>query len=52
MTAPFTMTSRDSEWRAVRIDARGWQVIDQPPPLFRRYSHQAPQVMPEPGGEH
>lgn len=40
----------DPAWRAVRIDADGWEIVDRPPPLFRRYSHQAPQVVPEPGG--
>lgn len=27
----------DPEWRAVRITAQGWQVVDAPPPRFRRY---------------
>ncbi len=41
----------DDQWRAVRIDASGWEVVDRPPPLFRRYAHQAPQVTPLPGGD-
>lgn len=41
----------DDQWRAVRIDERGWEVVDRPPPLFRRYAHQAPQVTPLPGGD-
>ncbi len=41
----------DSMWRAVRVDADGWQVVEQPPPLFRRYSHQAPPVIPVRGGD-
>lgn len=40
----------DSAWRAVRIDANGWQLIDEPPILFRRYAHQLPQVLPVLGG--
>lgn len=37
-------------WQAVKITPDGWQVVDNPPILFRRYSHMAPQVMPERGG--
>jgi len=36
----------DSSWRAVRIDGDGWSIVDLPPPLFRRFSHQAAQVEP------
>lgn len=35
---------------AVRIDANGWQVVERPPILFRRLSHQRPQATPERGG--
>lgn len=38
----------DDEWRAVRIDGDGWDLVPDPPPLFRRYSHQQPQVAPTP----
>jgi len=38
------------EWQAVKITAEGWTVIDNPPPLFRRFQHQQPQVLPERGG--
>ncbi len=41
----------DAHWRAVRIDESGWKIVDQPPPLFRRYAHQAPQVLPMSGGD-
>ena len=41
----------DAQWRAVRIDARGWEVVDSPPPIFRRYAHQQAQVVPVPGGD-
>jgi len=41
----------DSEWRAVKIDSGGWEVVSEPPILFRRYSHQQPQVEPVPGGD-
>jgi len=38
-------------WRAVRITASGWQMVDDPPILFRRYDHQKPQVEPAQGGD-
>jgi hypothetical protein len=40
----------DPEWRAVRIDASGWRVVEAPAPLFRRYAHQQAQVQPDRGG--
>lgn len=40
----------DERWRAIRIGGTGWTIEDDPPPLFRRYSHQLPQVVPEHGG--
>ncbi|MFH1314034.1 MAG: hypothetical protein ABIJ00_12525 [Candidatus Eisenbacteria bacterium] len=36
----------DSEWRAVKIIPGTWDVIEPPPILFRRFSHQRPQVEP------
>jgi hypothetical protein len=41
----------DSRWRAVRVDATGWRVVDRPPTLFRRYAHQRAQVEPAPAGD-
>jgi hypothetical protein len=40
----------DPQWRAVRVSESGWSVVARPPILFRRFSHQAPQVVPERGG--
>ena len=40
----------DKEWRAVKITADGWSVIDNPPTLFKRQQHQAAQVSPATGG--
>ena len=40
----------DPEWRAVRVTPEGWEVVDNPPVLFRRFQHQAPLPMPEEGG--
>jgi hypothetical protein len=38
------------DWRAVRITAKGWEVIERPPILFRHFSHQSPQAEPLGGG--
>lgn len=36
--------------QAVRITKDGWAIENNPPVLFRRYSHQSPQVTPVSGG--
>ena len=41
----------DASWRAIRIDADGWGIVERPPILFRRYAHQKAQVEPVPGGD-
>ncbi len=40
----------DHAWRQVRITADSWEVLATPPPLFRRYMHQQPQVLPASDG--
>lgn len=40
----------DESWRAVEIDATGWQVIDEPPVRFRRAAGMQPLAVPAPGG--
>ncbi len=40
----------DETWRAVEIDAAGWQVIDNPPVRFRHASGMLPLAIPVPGG--
>lgn len=40
----------DSQWRAVKITANGWEVLDKPPVVFRRYQHQRALPVPTPGG--
>lgn len=40
----------DESWRAVEIDATGWQVIDEPPVRFRRAAGMQPLAVPVPGG--
>lgn len=36
----------DSKWRAVRIDEHGWNIVNTPPILFRRYQHMHTQMEP------
>lgn len=36
----------DSAWRVVKVTSSGWQILDTPPVMFRRYSHQ--QALPDP----
>jgi len=40
----------DEEWRAVRIDAEGWEVVSNPPVRFRRSPGQDALPVPKPGG--
>jgi hypothetical protein len=41
----------DEKSRAIRINSEGWEIVDNPPILFSRYDHHAPQVEPIPGGD-
>ncbi len=36
----------DDLWRAIKVTKEGWQIIDNPPILFRRYNHQKPIPLP------
>lgn len=40
----------DEVWRAVKITPDGWDVVDNPPILFRRFKNTAAQVLPQRGG--
>ena len=40
----------DDKWRAVRIDAKGWEVVSNPPVRFRRSRGQLVLPTPERGG--
>ncbi|PWJ13802.1 hypothetical protein [Jannaschia seohaensis] len=40
----------DDAWRAVEIDASGWQVVESPPVRFRRASGMRPLPVPTRGG--
>jgi hypothetical protein len=39
------------DWRAVRVAVAGWEVVDQPPLLFRHFGHQKVQAEPIRGGD-
>lgn len=41
----------NEQWQAVKITKDGWDIIDKPPPLFRRRPHQKPHVQPKPNGD-
>lgn len=41
----------DREWRAVKITSGGWEIVNDPPILFRRYSHHQAQVAPGTDGD-
>lgn len=43
----------DDDWRAVKVDADGWEVAPggPPRPTFRRFAHQEAQVKPVGGGD-
>lgn len=41
----------DDKWRAIKVDAQGWRIVNDPSILFRRYSHQLPLAEPIPGGD-
>jgi len=40
----------DGAWQAVKITPDGWEVVDNPPILFRRFKNTAAQVLPQRGG--
>jgi len=42
----------DDSWRAVKVTTTGWGIVaDTPVPMFRRYTHQRPQLTPLGGGD-
>lgn len=40
----------DHKWRVIEITENGWHIMDKPPVLFRRFSHQKPLPDPVRGG--
>jgi predicted RNA-binding Zn-ribbon protein involved in translation (DUF1610 family) len=47
----FWLDMTDSQYRAIKVTADGWHIVENPPILFRRYSHQLPLVEPKTGGD-
>ncbi|MFZ2522516.1 MAG: bifunctional DNA primase/polymerase [Minisyncoccia bacterium] len=45
----YDMTN--DKWQAIKVTQAGWELVDKPPILFRRYSHNKAQVMPLAGGD-
>ncbi len=36
----------DEQWRAIRVTEKGWEIVAEPPILFKRYKHQEPLALP------
>lgn len=36
----------DSKWRAIKITEEGWEIVNEPPIIFKRYRHQQPLELP------
>ena len=47
----FWIDMSDDKWRAIKVTAQGWQIVDNPPILFKRHSHQKPLVEPKSNGD-
>lgn len=47
----FWLDMVDERWRAIKVTADGWHIVDDPPILFKRFSHQKPLTTPLPGGD-
>jgi hypothetical protein len=47
----FWIDMSDDKWRAIKVDAQGWRIVNNPPIMFRRYSHQLPLTEPVHGGD-
>ena len=41
----------DDQWRAVRVNRYGWEIVNHPPVIFRRSSQSAALPEPVPGGD-
>jgi hypothetical protein len=37
-------------WQAVKVTSNGWEIVDDPPVLFRRFTNQTPQTIPAKNG--
>ena len=41
----------NKEWQAIKINKNGWEIVDKPPILFKRYSHNKAQITPSKNGD-
>lgn len=41
----------NANWAVVKVTSSGWELVDKPPILFRRFPHQLPLVYPTPEGD-
>ena len=41
----------NQKWQAVKINENGWEIIDKPPILFKRYTHHKSQIIPARNGD-
>jgi hypothetical protein len=41
----------NKEWQAIKINKKGWEIVEKPPILFKRYSHNKAQIMPSKNGD-
>lgn len=41
----------DEYWRAIHITVKGWEIVNKPPILFRRFPHQLPLIEPLKDGD-
>lgn len=47
----FWIDTCDEQWRAIKVSAGGWEIVENPPVLFKRHSHQLPLTEPKAGGD-
>lgn len=47
----FWIDMTDDQWRAIKVTGEGWKIVEEPPILFKRFSHQLPLATPVPGGD-
>lgn len=40
----------NSKWQAIKINKESWEIMDNPPTIFKRYPHHKEQVMPVKNG--
>lgn len=47
----FWYSLSNADWQAVKITADGWEIVNDPPIMFKRYRHQHSQCQPQKGGD-